>query len=364
MNVKIKKIPFALSRSESVSLTEQMASGFRNAILGGYYRPGDHLPTLQVMSNELGVSMIVSRFAIQRLAEEGLVDPRRGRGIEVVGKGVGRWKGRVLFIVAGRNDEYHVNVVADVLRNLLLKDGYMFNQITVPRDEDGKFHLEQLQAQLRDPVSMTVEMFAVPEINRVVFNVCNKSVVVANDNEQYHGDVVRFVSTAAVGDFVQNCVRSGVKSVLQLGFCSGFADAKAELEKAGIAVRSELVKCDNRDTGVIAQVKRGTLNFFDKFLESGEPLPDLIYFTDDHMAEAGLLSLALHGIEVPKAVKVVAWSNRGLAPVYSRRVSRMEVDPYENGVRLHDFILRKLEGKDVAAVPELDPVYVHADTFR
>ena len=359
-----KKIPFVLSRNDRTSLTDQMVAGFRTAISSGYYKEGEILPPLQTIAEVLGVSMIVSRGALRRLADEGMLLPHPGRGSEVLGKGAVTWKGRVLFVTPDRNDMYHVNVVCDVLRRRLLSAGYFFNQITITKDASGRYDTTQLQLRLKDPELFVVEMFAVPEISKEVVAAGVPSVVVVRDDGSYTGaNVVRFASAASVPEFVARCREAGVGRVLQVGFEYGFADASEALRAAGIAVESVYVSAPNQEAGVIEAVKRSTLEFFSAFLARGAELPDLIYFADDHAAEAGLLALALAGVRVPEDVRVVSWSNRGLAPVYAKSVARMEVDPFANGENLAAYVLALLGGGQAGPVPEMNPRYVAGETF-
>ena len=362
---KSAKIPFSLSRNDGASLTDQMLAGFRFAISSGYYAPDETLPSLKTISDTLGVSMIVTRTAMKRLAEERLVRPLPGVGCRVAG-GCGQfWKGRVLFVVPDRNDSYHVSIVCDILRRRLMAEGYFFSQITVAKGRDGTYDMSQLKLQLKDPKLFVVEMFGVPEISRCVVASGVRSLVVARDDERaYKGAaVVRFASNAAVPDFVSRCVRTGVRSVLQVGFEYGAADASVLLGEEGVSVESVYVAPPGVRDGVIETVKRSTLAFFDKFLARKTSLPDVIYFTDDHAAEAGLLALALRGIKVPGDVRVVSWSNKGLAPVYVKSVARMEVDPYENGETLAGCVLDRISGTGKAPLPCLSARFVDGETF-
>lgn len=359
-----KQIPFVLSRNDRTSLTDQMVAGFRSAISSGYYKEGEILPPLKRISESLGVSMIVSRGALRRLADEGLLLPHPGRGSEVLGKGAVTWKGRVLFVAPDRNDSYHVNVVCDGLRRRLLAAGYFFNQITVTKDAGGRYDTTQLRLRLKDPELFVVEMWGVPEISREVVAAGVRSVVVFRDDATYDGaNAVRFASEAAVPEFVGHCRAAGITSVLQVGFEYGFADAAEALRAAGIAVESVHVSTPNQESGVIEAVKRSTHDFFSGYLSRGGRLPDLIYFADDHAAEAGLLALALAGIRVPEDVRVVAWSNRGLAPVYPKSVTRMEMDPFANAEGLSAYVLALLGSGAAGPAPKMTPRYITGETF-
>lgn len=94
-----RPIPFSLDHTASANLSAQLADGLRDAIVSGYYRKGETLPTIVELARALGTSVQVPRKAIAALASENLVSPRRGVGCVVVGRRQSVWKGRVLGIV-------------------------------------------------------------------------------------------------------------------------------------------------------------------------------------------------------------------------------------------------------------------------
>lgn len=62
------------------TLTEQMAAEIRQRILSGDLEVGEQLPNELQLAEQYGVSRAVVREAIRVLAQEGLVEVRRGRG--------------------------------------------------------------------------------------------------------------------------------------------------------------------------------------------------------------------------------------------------------------------------------------------
>ena len=74
------EIPFAISPSNGARLAVQAADGFRKAILSGYYRPGDVLPTFRELAKMLGTSIRIPIEAFKILSAEGLVVSRQGSG--------------------------------------------------------------------------------------------------------------------------------------------------------------------------------------------------------------------------------------------------------------------------------------------
>ena len=53
---RTKPIPFTVARSDARTLLAQVADGLREAIVGGYYVPGDIVPSSRELARILGVS--------------------------------------------------------------------------------------------------------------------------------------------------------------------------------------------------------------------------------------------------------------------------------------------------------------------
>jgi len=71
-----------LKNLDSLPLRESVFLTLREAILKGYFKPGDRLMEVD-LANELGVSRTPVREAIRKLELEGLVDMRPKRGAKV-----------------------------------------------------------------------------------------------------------------------------------------------------------------------------------------------------------------------------------------------------------------------------------------
>ncbi|MEM1056097.1 MAG: GntR family transcriptional regulator [Bacteroidota bacterium] len=72
-----------LDRDAPLSVGEQLVEQLRYVIGAGKYRPGDRLPSTRGLGEQVGVSFHTVRKAYQRLAEEGVLDVRRGGGYYV-----------------------------------------------------------------------------------------------------------------------------------------------------------------------------------------------------------------------------------------------------------------------------------------
>lgn len=64
-------------------LSDQVVAQLRQAIVHEEYEPGSRLPTLEALSESLGVSRSVVRDALRTLSSMGLVEVRHGHGIFV-----------------------------------------------------------------------------------------------------------------------------------------------------------------------------------------------------------------------------------------------------------------------------------------
>ena len=62
--------PFIIDRKSTKNFPDQMTDGLRQAIVSGYYRPGERLPTIREFSKLLHVSIRAPLEAIDRLRPE------------------------------------------------------------------------------------------------------------------------------------------------------------------------------------------------------------------------------------------------------------------------------------------------------
>jgi GntR family phosphonate transport system transcriptional regulator len=86
------------------ALWKTIAETLRREIGGGAYAPGDRLPTEAALSARFGVNRHTVRRAMAALAEEALVDPRRGAGVFVAA--------RPAEYPLGRRVRYHQSIRA------------------------------------------------------------------------------------------------------------------------------------------------------------------------------------------------------------------------------------------------------------
>ena len=83
-------LDIALDRDAEVPVGVQLAWALRSRILGGALEPGQRLPALHRLAEELGVNANTVRATYQRLERDGLVETRHGSGTYVASVPDGR----------------------------------------------------------------------------------------------------------------------------------------------------------------------------------------------------------------------------------------------------------------------------------
>lgn len=362
-----KKVPFSIDRKSPEGLAEQMTNLLRQAIVSGYYKAGDVLPTILEWSKLLKVSIRVPEAAIAALVKEGLVTARKRYGCVVSAKRTSVWIGRVLAIVPDGDHVYDQNVLVGRLRARLSAEGYMFAQVTVVRGANGRYACAQLDHELR----------AKPDIVLLIGNRDDLEVRLSRSDVPFGvigakrcklpNAVVNMVWDAetAVADFAAHCVRAGVKRVVQVTKASGRNfDARQALRRAGIEV-AEWATPVMAKFGRAEGAQRGAmLAFRRRFEKEGRRwLPDLILFTDDYVAAGALPSLLMEGVRIPEDVRVVSLSNRGLGPVYPMTLTRMENDGARQGEAFADAVIAFLDHRKCRNPLEVGLAYVQGESF-
>ena len=165
--MRLKRIvplpPFKVERMAGSTLVEQVVGGIRQAIISGVYKPGDVLPSLSDLAEHLGVSRIVTRHAIRKLADERLIDARPSAGCVVLDSKEQYWKGRVLIVRRNNGCQYYSNVFESALCGLLAKDRWLCISASVIGASGGRpADISEIKAMAASPVNLAIVLFDNP----------------------------------------------------------------------------------------------------------------------------------------------------------------------------------------------------------
>ena len=361
----VVSLPFSVLRSSSLTLIEQVEEGIRSAIEGGVYKPGDSLPTTRQMAGALRVGRVVIERAMSRLKKRNYVSARPHLGIVVLDAGVKLWRGNVLIVTTSHAGSYYPSVFAGEVKSRLLAAGYLCMQVSADSFSPGNPDLSALKAHLRRPIDLALVLFDSPVVERCLSSAGVPFIVVGSRicTRKHCRGTIELNWNAAVPDFVGHCLAAGVTSVLQFSVRRHeTVDVQPALESARITCERIFVKAPD-DRLKPSNVERTSFVAMRRRLRGRKHLPDLIFFSDDHIASGALWALAEGGVGIPNDVKVVTWSNRGDVPLFPRSLTVMEMDPRLHGEKVADSVLSVLERRRMRKTLVLTPAYVRGDTF-
>ena len=359
---------FTAMHSDGRTLVAQTADVLRNAILTGFYRSGETLPPMRALCRAAGVSMIVMNEVVARLAEEGLVNPRRGVGCIVLGGDEKLWKGRVLFVVPETNGSYFINVLIGTARESLMSEGWLSQQVTLGCDAQRRHDLSRLDVALRGSTDLVLTLWERDDILERLSSTGVPFVTISEHpcSVTSASGCIRYPHRSFVSSLVRDCVAAGVKSVEQIGFMRSTYNAAPALRRAGIRVEEIVIPPDHDLMSTYMDIKRPVMETFGRRLADGvrgANLPDLFYFDDDIVASAALMALAYHGVKIPQDVRVVTFSNAGSGPCFPVPLARVEMDPFAAGRTVARAALSFLAGDGIPSNATIQPEYVRGDSF-
>ena len=362
-----KKIPFSINQNDARPLFNQVVDGFREAIISGYYAPGEKIPSSRDLCQILGVSRIVTQAALRQIADEGLVESRPRIGSVVRDRNVKQWKGRVVFVSPEGDEQYVGAVLATALRNRLAEAGYIFTQTCLPFTQpEERFDFSRLDVALAQSVDLIVAVYprkpllarlARLKVPYAVFSECRKF-----PHSAVGGTWLDL--NLAMPDFAAACKAAGVKEVLQFYFWPTMGDATEALRKVGIRVRKVFVKVDY-SIGTMIGARQAGMKTFAKLIAKGRlPRGSVCFINDDYLASGALMALAYAGVRSPEDVRIVTLANKHLGPVYIRELTRMEFDARQAGEVLSDAVLEYLKTGVYPSNSVVGPVWVEGETMK
>ena len=342
----------------------QVADGLRQGIVGGFYQPNDVVPSYRDLATILGVSQIVTKAALRRIADEGLVVSRPRIGSVVRDRKVKQWKGHVIFLCPEGDENYAQTVLAGTLRDRLTEAGYLFTQVCLPQRVRDKYDFARLDAALSQSVDLIVTMFARPNIlsrlarQKVPYAIFGEYAKVPRS--AVGGTWLNF--NLAAEDFAAACKANGIRKIVEFCYCA-MCDVAPALCKAGIEIERIHVPHDGPDSSLVG-VKRKGMDSFGRFIAKKRISRDTVYFfADDYLASGALMALSYAGLRSPEDVRIVTFANKRLGPVYPRELSRMEFDAHKAGGVLADAVLEYLSSGMYPSNSVVGPVWIAGETM-
>jgi DNA-binding LacI/PurR family transcriptional regulator len=354
------KLSFKIKRKKGTSLTDQVAAGLRHEILSGAFRTGDSLPTLMKIAEQTGVSEIVARHAIKRLSKEGLVHAQRRNGIRVINR-----RGHVLYLTWHDPKMYYHSALCSVVAERLHLSNVLLSVTHISKDEARK-GFPKVQADLAHAVSLAVvegipngvdqllERRGIPFIH---FTVSHPSPRAAR--------AVLMRPSLAFSTVRDHCLACGVRKVLLVGVTPD-DEQSAQL---GRLLADAGMHCSTLGARQVfafesgEALERRALNAMNTWLKRERRLPDLIWFSDDFVAQGALMAMTARGVRIPQDVQVISWANAGLGPVFVKPLTRVEMDPVQHGEAIAACVLEQLEKTQSSGEPiVLSPVFIKGAT--
>ncbi len=337
--MKRTTIPFSLNRNDGRPLVRQLVDGLRQAIVEGYFKPGDAIPSYRDLAPALGVSEIVTKAALRRLSKEGFVTARPRLGTIVRDRSAKRWLGHVVLVAEEGDDNHFIATVAGALRRKLFEAGYLLTRGAVGLRPDGSHDFSAIDAVLARSVDLVVVMYYSPDI---CAHLAKMKVPFAVFSESAHPPAaavgaIHFDYNLAMPDFASVCKAKGVREVVQIYWHPLMCDAAPALRNAGIRVKKVKAPVDESEGRLIGVRRAGRLviermltgSLSSLVTRSPFPVPrsPVLFFADDYLASGAFMALYRAGIEAPRNIRLATLANRNLGPDYHCTLSRMEMDP-------------------------------------
>lgn len=363
--MKVKPLPFRISRGIRVNLVEQTVEGIRRAIATGYYRAGDYLPSYEAMAAELGVSVRIPTDAIRRLVADNYVSPRPRIGCLVLPRTDVCWRGRVIFTIPGecQSGYFAATLIAEA-RRLLSLEGYLSDTIGIAM-RNGRNDQSQLDEKLRDNVNFVITVFSSKTTLRRIEHagVPHAGVMLDECRGVFHPVFEETVGVEdAMSELIGECRRKGVRTVLVLSN-GRWPDMVDALRAARL--RTEEIRIPSKaGFGFIERLRQDVMErLLSRFGAKDARLPDLIVSTDDVVTEGAIAAFDGLGVAFPRDAGFVTFANAGNVPIYARRFTCLLNDPRTMAADLVGRALGHLEGRRDAASEECRLAYAKGETF-
>ena len=334
-------------------LAERLAELIDAAVRCDQLRRGERLPTVAQWAEALGVSEFVPRRAMGLLAKRGVLEVKRHVGATVSFRRLHSQRKTVVFLSVDRGDVWARNVFSFRLGEELRRAGFGYERVviagrgTVGRHASREFSLEPVEDALKGDVAFAWVECSRAWVTSPLLAAGVPFAVADTGDEAYPGavDVFRVDGTSMADELVRRLVSAGVSTVAVVGPGPEVTDhLSSHVYASGLGFRRIAIDLSGKPR-TPESWQRQAMKTFDKMLSAGRNrLPDAFFFLDDGIAAGAILALGRHGIEAPRDVRIVTFSNKGLGPVYFRPLARFESNPERNAAEVARYIEARLKG--------------------
>ena len=327
---------FSIDRSTPGTLVGKVVEELRRRMADGTLRPGDRLPSRDVLAARLGVSEFVVRRAFAELAADRLIAGRPRVGHVVLDACAVRRERLVLDVSTENFGSYASRVSTVECFRGLRKRGIRAIPVTLGVDAKETAYLAPLaEAMERAPDFVFVRTCGSRQalVCRMVAEAglpyATATLGFAPRSPGRCLGTVRLEKDAAIRAMAYDAVKCGVRSVLQVDFGSDtYVDASRIFRARDIFVERlsiPVVRC--RDLDEVVESARKAV---EQRIAAGI-LPDMIFVADDYLSIGVIAALRKLRIEVPRDVKLVVYANRGSGLFAGDEYARIEQDSLKDG---------------------------------
>lgn len=318
------------------TLTGQVVNELRRRIADGSLRPGDRLPSRDVLAKELGVSEFVVRRAFVELTADRLIVGRPRTGHVVLDAGSVLREKLVLDVSTENFGSFASRVsTAECFRGLH-KRGFRVIPVTLGVDARDTAYLAPLAEAMKNAPDFVFIRTCGSRQSLVCRMVADAGVPYATTTlgaaPRTPGRClgsIRLEKDGAMRDMVRDCLKCRVMSALQVDFGKDtYVDATSAFRARDIFVERlsiPLVRCRDLDD-VVETARRET----ERRIDAGA-MPDMIFAADDYISLGVVSALRRRRIETPRDVRLVVYSNRGSGLFIGDEHARIELDPFADG---------------------------------
>ncbi len=346
------RVPFKVDRTLRIGIEAQVTDGLRTAILSGFYKRGEVIPTIDEFADALGVSIRVPKAALRTLTKEGLVCPRRRWGTTVAGPTPDVFHGRIVIADPGANPIYYDSVLEKCLCRRFAAAGYLVSRVVTPifKRPDGdidrnRFDVRQYEAALRQNTSLIFVIGAYAHLTQVAAD-SGVPFATIGRHKPATPSCVGFAPRdldLILPTVVARLRERGVRRIVQVASHALELLDAALLRAAFDSVESLVFKPEGTLVATQGEVVKFAFKTFAACYGDRRNLPDAFIFTDDYRARGALLALLATGIKTGRDVIVVTLANQGNIPVHPDPIDLMLRNPAGDAEAISKALLGYLE---------------------